>query len=197
MPNAVSRRHLVAATAWSVPVILVGQPASAASCSTTGYTSYTPTLTVSSFVQTKQVNGHTIGTMTFTIRNAGTISLPTGTVYSVVFEATKAPGNAGKNIVVTPAAAPTGLSRTPGTATSMNPNGGSMGVRSFTATVTLTSPLAPGATRAQVWDFDSETGIGATNVSMTGTNAGYGANQCAVTGPDGDAAMTGHWGASA
>jgi hypothetical protein len=196
MPTAVSRRHLVAATAWSVPVILVGQPASAASCSTAGYTVYTPTLTVSSTVQKKTVNGHTLGTMTFTVRNDGTLSLPTGTVYSVVFEVTQAPGNAAKNVTVTPQGAPSGLSRTPSTPTSMNPDGGSMGVKSFTATLALTSPLGPGESLDQVWDVDSETGIGATHVTMTGTNGGYGSDQCAVTGPGGDSAKGGDWGSS-
>jgi hypothetical protein len=194
MPNAVSRRHLVAATAWSVPVILVGQPAAAASCSTTGYTTYTPTLTVSSTVQTKPVNGHTIGTMTLTIHNAGTHSLPVGTVYTVVLEADKAPGTEAKNILVTPAAAPSGLHRTPNGTTSMNPDGGDLGVQSFTATLTLTAPLAPGDSLAQVWDVDSETGVGATHLTMTASNAGYGADQCAVTGPGGDTAKGGAWG---
>ena len=127
--------------------------------------------------------------------NQGTTSVPAGTTYTVLFQVTKAPGNAGKNVTVAPQTVPgLGLSLT--TATSMNPDGAPKGVQSFSVTVTLTTPLAPGSTRTQVWDIDSETGIGATHLTMTAALAGYGGSQCVGTGTGGETTDTGQWGSS-
>lgn len=195
MPTAVSRRHLVAATAWSAPVILLGQPAAAASCSTVPTVSVVPTLGIASSIQTKTVNGHTIGTFSYTMGNQGTTSIPAGTTYTVLFQVTKAPGNAGKNLTVTPRTV-SGLALSQTAALSMNPDGQPKGVVSFAVTVTLTSPLAPAATRAQVWDIDSETGVGATHLTMTATLAGYGGSECVGTGTGGEITDTGQWGSA-
>lgn len=195
MPTAVSRRHLVAATAWSVPVILVGQPASAASCSAVPKVTVVPTLAVGSTVQTKPVNGHTIGTMTYTVTNSGTTSIPAGTTYSILFQVTKAPGNAGKNLTVTPTSV-TGIGLSQTGAVSMNPDGPPKGVQSFSVTLTLSTAIAPGASRVQTWNIDSETGIGATHLTMSAVLAGYGGSQCSTTGSGGESTETGQWGSS-
>ena len=196
MPTAVSRRHLVAATAWSVPVILVGQPAAAASCSAAPGVTVVPTLAITSTIATKTVNGHTIGTFSYTVTNAGTASIPAGTTYAIGFAVTKAPGNAGKNLVVAPRTV-SGLGLSETSPVSMNPDGAPKGVQSFPVTLTLTTALAPGGTREQVWDIDSETGIGATHLTMTAALAGYGSSQCSVTGSGGQTADAGQWGSSA
>lgn len=195
MPTAVSRRRLVAATAWSVPVILVGRPAAAASCSSAPTVTVVPTLGVSSSIQTKTVNGHTIGTFSYAVSNAGTTSIPAGTTYTIVFAVTKAPGNAGKNLEVSPRTiAGLGLSRT--SPVSMNPDGPPKGEQTFSVTLTLTTAVAPGGTRTQVWDIDSETGVGATHLTMSAALAGYGSSQCSSTGAGGQTTETGQWGSS-
>lgn len=198
MSQAVSRRLLVAGAAWTVPVILVGQPAAAAACSPQDAVPYTPTLAITSSTATKPVNGHTLGTFTWRVCNSGTNVIPAGTTYSAVFAADKAPGTASKNILLTPriaAPAPFTLSRTD--TRTLNPDGPPKGEATVSVTLTLSSALLPGSCVQQVWDIDSETGVGATQLRMTISLAAYGNGGCGTTAPGGETTETSIWGAGA
>ena len=196
MPEAVGRRLLLAGTAWTVPVILVGEPAAAAACSPRDVVPYTPTLAITSSTATKPVNGHTLGTFTWRVCNGGTNVIPAGTTYTAVFTADKAPGTSAKDILLTPrvpSSPPFTLSQT-GTST-LNPDGPPKGAASVSVTLTLASSLLPGSCVEQVWDIDSETGVGATQLRMTISLASYGSGGCGITSPDGEATETAVWGA--
>ena len=94
MKDGLVTRRVVAGAAWTVPVTLVGQPAAAAACSPTDVVEFTPVLGVVSTTATKPVNGHTLGTFTWTIRNDGSTTILAGTTYTATFTADKAPGRA-------------------------------------------------------------------------------------------------------
>ena len=81
---------------------LVGQPAAAAACSPTDVVEFTPVLGVVSTTATKPVNGHTLGTFTWTIRNDGSTTILAGTTYTARFTADKAPGSGSKSVLLTP-----------------------------------------------------------------------------------------------
>ena len=49
-------------------------------------------------------------------------------------------------------------------------------------TLSLNAALAPGACATQVWDIDSETGVGATQLRLTVALAAYGNGTCGATG---------------
>src|SRR5690242_14944928 len=100
-PTLVSRR-VVAGAAWTVPVILVGQPAAAEACSPSHVVTFVPDTDITSFTATKTVNGHTLGTFTWRICNKGSTTIPANTTFTATVSAEKAPGNAAKNITVTP-----------------------------------------------------------------------------------------------
>ena len=57
--------------------------------------------------------------------------------------------------------------------------------------------LAPGACVTQVWDIDSETGVGATQLSLTVDLAAYGNGTCGRTGSGGHTSANALWGAGA
>jgi hypothetical protein len=198
MPE-VTRRRLVTGAAWAVPVVLVGQPAAAAACSPGDEEVYYPALSISSTTQTKTVNGHTIGTFSYQVCNVpepGALlqALPAGTQFQVIFAATKAPGTAKKDIVLTPRSDP-GLTLDDAGARHLNPDGPPKGEATVAVVITLASPLQPGDCRTQVWDIDSSTGVGATELSMTVTLLAYGTGGCGRTGAGGEASETGVWGA--
>lgn len=196
MPEAVGRRLLVAGAAWTVPVILVGEPAAAAACSPQDVVPYTPTLAITSSTATKPVNGHTLGTFSWRICNDGTNVIPAGTTYTAVFTADKAPGTSAKDILLTPripTPSPFTLSVT-GPST-LNPDGPPKGEATVTVSLVLASSLTPGACVEQVWDIDSETGVGATQLRMTISLASYGSGGCGTTSPGGEATETAVWGA--
>lgn len=198
MSQAVSRRLLVAGAAWTVPVILVGQPAAAAACSARDAVAYTPALAITSSTASKPVNGHTLGTFTWRICNSGTNVIPAGTTYTALFAADKAPGTASKNILLTPRVptpSPFTLSRTD--TRTLNPDGPPKGESTVSVTLILASALLPGLCVEQVWDVDSETGVGATQLRMTVSLVAYGDGGCGTTAPGGETSETGIWGAGA
>lgn len=194
MPEAVARRLVVAGAAWAVPVIVVGQPASAAACSPGDQVPFVPALAITSTTATKPVNGHTLGTFLWTVCNSGTTTIPAGTTYTATFTADKAPGSASKSIHLTPSASP-GFTISPPGPRTLNPDGPPKGEATVTATLTLSSSLTPGSCVEQVWDIDSETGVGATQLRMTITLAAYGNGGCGVTGSGGEDTETAIWGA--
>ena len=51
----------------------------------------------------------------------------------------------------------------PDTVRTLNPDGGSKGEATVTMTLSLKAPLVTGACATQVWDIDSDTGVGATS----------------------------------
>ncbi|HET7763039.1 MAG TPA: hypothetical protein VFL46_11815, partial [Phycicoccus sp.] len=189
MPE-VTRRRIVAGAAWAVPVILVGQPAAAASCSGP-VTYYTPALTVTSSTTTKLENGHTIGHLYFTITNDGTTNIPAGTTYSVTITAEKAPGNESKDILVTAQSAgisPTGPVR-------FNPNGGGTAVTTKTYTLVLPADVVPGGKVVADWYIDSETGVGATRLRLDAVLTRYTLDSCGQTTQGTPITVTSYWGA--
>ena len=194
MPEAVARRLVVAGAAWAVPVIVVGEPAAAAACSPSDQVPYTPTLGITSTTATKPVNGHTLGTFAWRVCNDGTNTIPAGTTYTATFTADKAPGTASKNILLAPRPS-SGFTVSPPGARTLNPDGPPKGEATVTTTLTLSSSLTPGSCVEQVWDIDSETGVGATQLRMTIALAAYGDGGCGVTAPGGEATETAIWGA--
>jgi len=94
MKDGLVTRRVVAGAAWTVPVTLVGQPAAAAACSPTDVVEFTPVLGIVSTTATKPVNGHTLGTFTWTIRNDGSTTILAGTTYTATFTGDMAPGRA-------------------------------------------------------------------------------------------------------
>ena len=124
-PTLVSRR-VVAGAAWTVPVILVGQPAAAESCSPSHVVTFVPDTEITSSTATKQVNGHTLGTFTWKICNKGTTTIPANTTFTATIAAEKAPGNAAKNITVTPKVT-SSVDVSPGTARTLEPGRAAQG----------------------------------------------------------------------
>ena len=193
--SAISRRHVVAGAAWSVPVIALAQPAAAAACSPQEET-YVPNLGVASTTGRNPANGHTVGDFIFRITNEGATSIPAGTVYTIRFETNKAPGTDSKNIVVSMVPSPS-FATTPSGSVSLNPDGPPKGVRSFTATLVLAVTVAPGQVASQTWFIDSETGKGATSLLMTATLTAY-STVCGSTSPSGETTVGPiAWGAQA
>ena len=192
-PTLVTRR-VVAGAAWTVPVILVGQPAAAEACSPSHRVTFVPDTDITSFTATKTVNGHTLGTFTWKICNRGSTTIPANTTFTATVAAEKAPGNAAKNITVTPKGTST-FSVSPSTARRLNPDGPPKGEASATMTLSLNAALAPNACVSQVWDIDSETGVGATQLRLTVALAAYGNGTCGVTGTGGHTSATALWGA--
>ena len=180
--SGLSRRHVVAA-AWAVPVVAVARPAAAAACSP-AEEAYTPNLSVASTTTTSAENGHTVGTFSFVVTNQGRTTIPAGTVYSVRFSTSKAPGNKGKNIDVTMVPGPDFVT-TPAGLQSLNPDGPPTGATEFTATLVLASALVPGGTARQVWSIDTATGKGATSLAMTATLTTY-STSCGSTTATGE-----------
>lgn len=192
MPEAVGRRLLLAGAAWTVPLIIVGEPAAAAACSGP-VTYYTGGLSVTSSTTTKLENGHTVGDLLFTIKNEGSTVVPAGTTYSVTITAEKAPGTTAKDVLVTPKASgisPTGTTR-------FNPNGGTNTVISKDYTVVLPSSLVPGDTFVADWYIDSETGVGATKLRLDAVLVTYTVDSCGQTSPGTPTKVSAYWGARA
>jgi hypothetical protein len=186
----VTRRRVVAGAAWAVPVILVGQPAAAATCSGP-VTYYTPALTVKSSTTTKLENGHTIGHLYFDVQNDGTATIPAGTTYTVTVTAEKAPGNESKDILVTaqsPGITPTGTTR-------FNPNGGATAVTTKTYSFVLPAAVPSGSTVVADWYIDSETGVGATKLRLDATLVRYTVDSCGQTTEGTPITVTSYWGA--
>ena len=194
MPGTLATRRVVAGAAWTVPVILVGQPAAAQSCSPAHVVTFVPDTGLTSSTATKPVNGHTIGTFTWKLCNTGATTIPANTTFTAAFTADKAPGNASKSIHVSPQVT-SALSVTPDTTRTLNPDGPPRGEATATMTLSLNAALAPGACATQVWDVDSETGVGATQLRLTVALAAYGNGTCGATGPAGSTTATAIWGA--
>ena len=192
MPEAVGRRLLLAGAAWTVPVVLVGQPAAAAACSGP-VTFYTPNLSVSSSTTTKSANGHTIGNLLFSIKNNGTNPIPAGTTYSVTITAEKAPGTTAKDVLVTARVA----AISPQATIRFNPNGGGSTVVTKGYTFVLPTTLSPGQSFDAVWGIDSETGIGATKLRLDATLVTYTTTSCGETTSTGSTTVSAYWGAKA
>jgi hypothetical protein len=190
-PTLVSRR-VVAGAAWTVPVILVGQPAAAESCSSSPVVTFVPDTGITSSTATKPVNGHTLGTFTWKLCNKGTTTIPANTTFTATLTADKAPGS--KGMTVTPQVT-SAFSVTPDAPRTLNPDGPPKGEATVTVTVSLNAALAPGACHTQVWDVDSETGVGATQLGLTVALAAYGNGTCGATGPAGSTTATAVWGA--
>jgi len=195
MPDAlVSRRIVAAGAAWTVPVILVGQPASAEACSASHQVPFVPDAGVISSTANKPENGHTLGTFTWTVCNKGKNTIPANTTLTATFTADKAPGSGSKSIKLSPRAA-SDFTVSPNTVRTLNPDGGSKGETTVTMTLSLKAPLETGACATQVWDVDSDTGVGATKLRMTVALAAYGNGTCGVTGEGGTTSATAIWGA--
>jgi hypothetical protein len=194
MPDTLVTRRVVAGAAWTVPVILVGQPAAAESCSPAHVVTFVPGTGITSSTATKPVNGHTLGTFTWKLCNEGATTIPANTTFTATFTADKAPGSGSKSVHVTPQVT-SAFSVTPGTARTLNPDGPPKGEATVTMTLSLNAALAPGACATQVWDVDSETGVGATEVRLTVALAAYGNGTCGATGPAGTTSATAVWGA--
>jgi hypothetical protein len=196
MAGTLVSRRVVAGAAWTVPVILVGQPAAAQSCSPSHVVTFVPDTGITSSTATKPVNGHTLGTFTWKLCNKGTTTIPANTTFTATIAAEKAPGNAAKNITVTPKVT-SELSVSPSAARVLNPDGPPKGEATVTMTLSLNAALAPGACATQVWDIDSETGVGATQLSLTVDLAAYGNGTCGRTGSGGHTSANALWGAGA
>jgi len=192
-PTLVSRR-VVAGAAWTVPVILVGQPAAAESCSPPHVVTFVPDTGITSSTATKQVNGHTLGTFTWELCNKGITTIPANTTFTATLTADKAPGS--KNMTVAPQVT-SAFSVTPDAPRTLNPDGPPKGEDTVTVTVSLNANLAPSACVTQVWDIDSETGVGATQLSLTVDLAAYGNGTCGRTGSGGHTSANALWGAGA
>ena len=145
MKDGLVTRRVVAGAAWTVPVILVGQPAAAAACSPTDVVEFTPVLGIVSTTATKPVNGHTLGTFTWTIRNDGSTTILAGTTYTATFTADKAPGSGSKSVLLTPEV--TSSFNVPSTTRTLNPDGPPKGEVSVTMTLVLNVNLVPGQER--------------------------------------------------
>ncbi|NHA68378.1 hypothetical protein [Phycicoccus flavus] len=189
--TTIDRRRVVAATAWTVPLVVVGSPAAWAACSGP-VTTYTPALSISSSTTTKDVNGHTIGHFYFAIRNDGTTTLPAGTTYTVTITAEKSPGTTAKDVLVTPQTSP-GI--TPTGTTRFNPSGTGGAVASKTYSVVLPAALPPGATFTADWFVDSETGVGATRLRLDARLVSYSTTSCGQTTAGTATSVTSYWGA--
>ena len=92
MAETLVTRRVVAGAAWTVPVILVGQPAAAESCSPSHVVTFVPDTGITSSTATKPVNGHTLGTFTWKLCNKGATTIPANTTFTATFTAEKAPG---------------------------------------------------------------------------------------------------------
>lgn len=187
-------RRVVAGAAWTVPVILVGQPAAAESCSPAHVVTFVPDTGITSSTATKPVNGHTLGTFTWKLCNKGATTIPANTTFTATFTAEKAPGS--KGMTVTPQVT-SAFSVTPDTARTLNPLGPPAGDATVTATLSLNAALAPGACATQVWDVDSETGVGATQLRLTVALGAYGNGTCGRDGAGANTSSTSIWGAGA
>jgi hypothetical protein len=194
MTGTLVTRRVVAGAAWTVPVILVGQPAAAESCSPSHVVTFVPETGVTSSTATKPVNGHTLGTFTWKLCNKGTTTIPANTTFTATFTADKAPGSGSKSVHVSPLVT-SAFSVTPDTTRTLNPDGPPKGEATVTLTLSLNAALAPGACASQVWDVDSETGVGATQLRLTVALAAYGNGTCGATGPAGAPTATAIWGA--
>ena len=102
MAETLVTRRVVAGAAWTVPVILVGQPAAAQSCSPSHVVTFVPDTGITSSTATKPVNGHTLGTFTWKLCNKGTTTIPANTTFTATFTAEKAPGTRRRTSTVTP-----------------------------------------------------------------------------------------------
>ncbi len=128
--------------------------------------------------------------------NRGSTTMPANTTFPATIAAEEAPGNAAKFLTVTPKVTST-FSVSPSTARRLNPDGPPKGEASATMTLSLNTPLPPNACVTQVWDIDSETGVGATQLRLTVALAAYGNGTCGVTGSGGYPGATALWGAGA
>ena len=189
MPE-ISRRRVVAGAVWAVPVVLVGQPAAAATCSGP-VTYYTPGLSVTSSTTTTTENGHTIGDLYFNARNDGSTTVPAGTTYTATITAEKSPGSDSKDIEVSAATDP-GI--TPQGVFAFNPDGGAA-VTSQTYSLVLPAALLPGQTFVFAWFIDSETGIGATRLRLSVTLVRYSTSTCGETTGGTSTTASAYWGA--
>lgn len=194
MAEKLVTRRIVAGAAWTVPVILVGQPAAAESCSPSHVVTFVPDTGITSATATKPVNGHTLGTFTWKVCNKGTTTIPANTTFTATFTAEKAPGS--KGMTVTPQVT-SAFSVTPATTRTLNPDGPPKGEATVTVTLSLNAALAPGACATQVWDVDSETGVGATQLRLTVALTSYGNGTCGATGTGGNTSSSAVWGAGA
>ena len=194
MKDALVTRRVVAGAAWTVPVILVGQPAAAAACSPAHVVTFVPRMDLVSSTATKQENGHTLGTFTWDICNRGVTTIPAQTIFTATFTADKAPGAGKKSVTLTPEEA-AGITVSPSRTRTLNPDGPPKGEATVTMSLSLDEPLAPGDCVSQVWAVDSETGVGATELRLTVALASYGNGACGETGAGGNTSATAIWGA--
>jgi len=190
MPEAVSRRLLLAGTAWTVPVIVVGQPAAAATCSPGDIVPRTADLGIGGSVGTAAANGHSVGTMTFSVRNTGTAAFAPGTTWKVAFVSTKAPSPSAKDINVTPRLPSAVFTATPATTQAVNPN--NVGTVSFD--VTLPNGLAGQSTATFTFDIATQTGVGATELRMDVTFTSWGLDNCSSASADSQQVLSAFWG---
>ncbi len=126
--------------------------------------------------------------------NRGSTTMPANTTFTAMIAAEEAPGNAARDLTVTPKVTST-FSVSPSTARLLNPDGPPRGEAAATKALSLNSALAPNACVTQVWDIDSETGVGATQLRLTVALAAYGNGTCGVTGEGGTTSATAIWGA--
>lgn len=174
-------------------VSIVGVAAPAFACSVTSQQFYSADLSISSFVGSRDANGHTLGTFTFTFCNNGSTTIPAGTSYTVTLTALKAPGGGDKNIVIG-VGPQVGLTVSPATSVSLNPDGPTS-TRSHVVTTTL--PMLPGTCRSAVFTVDTATGIGATRLQMATVLRDFGTNPCNVAAPGNQSTLTAEWGQNA
>ena len=194
MKDGLVTRRVVAGAAWTVPVILVGQPAAAESCSPSHVVTFVPDAGVISSTANKPENGHTLGTFTWTVCNKGDTTIPANTTLTATFTADKAPGSGSKSVRLTPRDT-SDFSVSPSTTRTLNPDGPPKGEATVTMTLSLKAPLVPTSCATQVWDIDSDTGVGATQLRMTVALASYGNGTCGRTGEGGVTSATAIWGA--
>ncbi|MEO5851633.1 MAG: hypothetical protein ABIQ15_03890 [Nocardioides sp.] len=189
----VNRRTIIRSAAWSVPVVsIVGVAAPAFACSPASNIAYSADLAIDSTVGTKDANGHTKGTFTLTICNNGSTTIPAGASYSVKLDALKAPGSPkGDQNILVAVGRHAGLSVSPETAVSLNPDGPT---KAQTYVVTVATPLSSGACTAIVFAIDTATGVGATTLEMTAQLRDFGSNPCNVPAPGNQSMLTGRWG---
>lgn len=190
MPDAVGRRLLLAGAAWTVPVILVGEPAAAAACSPGDIVPRKANLSVASVVGTTATNGHSAGSMGLTVVNDGTADFAAGTSWEVQFVSTKAPSPSVKDIIVTPRLPNSAFSSTPATSQAVNPNN----VGTTTFTITLTAGLVAGGTAEFLFDISTQTGVGATELQMNVAFTSWGIDQCSSTASGSQQTITAYWG---
>ena len=143
MPDALVTRRIVAGAAWTVPVILVGQPAAAEACSASHLVPFVPDAGVISSTANKPENGHTLGTFTWTVCNKGKNTIPANTTLTATFTADKAPGSGSKSVQLSPRAA-SDFTVSPDTVRNLKPDGGTKGEATVKMTLSLREPLVTG-----------------------------------------------------